>query len=101
MSDCPDLEETLERLRNPKADLMRRYGVESLGVFGSVLHGSASSGSDVDVLVTFQGSPPGLLRLVELQLHLSDLLCVRVDLVMRDALKPGIRERVLVDAVAA
>ena len=101
MSDRPDLQETLDRLRSVKPDLMKRYGVESLAVFGSVLYGSASPGSDLDVLVTFRDSPPGLLRFVELQHDLSDLLGVRVDLVMRDALKPGIRERVLADAVAA
>ncbi len=101
MSDRPDLQEALDQLRSAKPDVTERYGVESLAVFGSVLHGSASPSSDLDVLVTFRGSPPGLLRFVELQHHLSDLLGVRVDLVTRDALKPGIRERVLAEAVAA
>ena len=40
---------------------------------------------------------PGLFRFVELENHLTDLLGVKVDLVMRDALKPAIGQRVLAE----
>ena len=38
---------------------------------------------------------PGLLKFIQLEQHLSDLLDVKVDLVMRRALKPAIGRRVL------
>jgi predicted nucleotidyltransferase len=54
--------------------------------------------SDVDILVAFH-RVPGLLRFIELENHLSDLLGMLVDLVMEDALKPQIKERVLQEAL--
>jgi hypothetical protein len=49
--------------------------------------------SDLDVLVTFRETP-GLLQFVDLEDTLSDLLGVPVDLVVKDALKPRIGDRV-------
>lgn len=85
-------------LRDQLPALAARYRVESLGLFGSRLYGTERPDSDLDVLVTFS-EPPSLFRLVELEDHLSDLLGVRVDLVLRDALKPYIGERVLREVV--
>ncbi|MFO7966786.1 MAG: nucleotidyltransferase domain-containing protein [Archaeoglobaceae archaeon] len=45
--------------------------------------------SDLDVLVDFE-EPVSLLEFVELERYLSELLGVKVDLVMRNALKPRI-----------
>ncbi|WP_457574960.1 nucleotidyltransferase family protein [Desulfolithobacter sp.] len=77
-----------------RSELARKYHVSSLGLFGSRLRGEQREDSDLDVLVSFS-TTPGLLQFSGLRDHLSDLLGVKVDLVMRDALKPGIRERIL------
>lgn len=76
--------------------LKERYGVASLGLFGSYVRREASPESDLDVLVRFRRTP-GLIRFIELENYLSDLLGVRVDLVMAEALKPGISGRVLAE----
>ncbi|MBJ02264.1 MAG: hypothetical protein CMK00_05275 [Planctomycetes bacterium] len=53
-----------------------------------------SPASDVDLLVLFEaGAPVGLFHLIRLQHRLENLLGRPVDLVRRDGLKPGIRER--------
>jgi predicted nucleotidyltransferase len=54
--------------------------------------------SDLDILVTFS-EPPGLIQFVALENHLSDLLGVDVDLVMKTALKPHLGERILHEVV--
>jgi hypothetical protein len=54
--------------------------------------------SDLDVLVTFT-STPSLIGLLELENELSDLLGIKVDLVMRDALKPRIGQRILAEVI--
>jgi len=77
-----------------RPELVQKYHVRSLELFGSRLRGEHGADSDLDVLVTFSDTP-GLLQFSSLRYHLSDLLGVKVDLVMRDALKPGIRERIL------
>lgn len=78
--------------------LAERYGVQSLWVFGSYVRQDQRSVSDLDVLVAFR-EPPDLLQFVELENYLTEALGVRVDLVMRDALKPGIGERILREMV--
>src|ERR1700719_4378790 len=86
------------RLREELPFLAARYHVTSLGLFGSYLRGTQRPDSDLDVLVSFS-KVPSLLRLIELENYLSDLLGVKVDLVLRDALKPRIGERVLQEVV--
>lgn len=53
--------------------------------------------SDLDMLVTFN-QVPTLFQFVGLENALSDALGIKVDLVMKDSLKPGIGERILVEA---
>jgi len=86
------------KLKALKPALAKEYEVDSLAVFGSYLRGEETNSSDLDILVSFEENP-GLLRYIELELLLSDELGVKVDLVMRDALKPTIGERILRDAV--
>ncbi|WP_456386504.1 nucleotidyltransferase family protein [Desulfolithobacter sp.] len=85
-------------LAGHRRELEQKYHVSSLGLFGSRLRGEEREDSDLDVLVTFSATP-GLLQFSGLKYHLSDLLGVKVDLVMRDALKPGIAERILKEVV--
>ena len=92
------LEEIRAVLRDALPTLRTKYHVISLAVFGSYVHQTARAASDVDLLVSFS-DPPGLLRFVELENLLSARLGVKVDLVMRDALKPRIARRVLAEAV--
>ena len=93
---------TLDDIRAVLRDLLpllrTEYHVSSLAVFGSYVHHAAGASSDVDLLVTFS-DPPGLLRFVELESFLSARLGLKVDLVMREALKPRIGRRVLAEAV--
>jgi predicted nucleotidyltransferase len=80
-------------LRRQLPTLNERFHVASLGLFGSYVHGSQRQNSDLDVLVSFS-EMPSLFRLIELENYLSDLLGIKVDLVLKDSLKPRIEERV-------
>ncbi len=77
--------------------LKQKYGIKSLELFGSYLHDEYTSDSDLDLLVTFY-EPPGLLSFLEVENYLSDKLGIKVDLVMKDSLKPGIAKQVLEEA---
>lgn len=92
------LEEYLSKLRQQLPDLETRFGVRSLGVFGSHVRNEDRQGSDLDLLVSFERTP-GLFSFLALENHLTDLLGVQVDLVMEDSLKPGIGERILKERV--
>ena len=85
-------------IRPYKPALRRKYGVRSLGAFGSYIRGEQRPGSDLDILVEFD-APIGLLGFNELERRLSAILGVKVDLVMRAALKQHIGRRVLQEVV--
>jgi hypothetical protein len=76
--------------------LQQKYGVASLGIFGSYIRGTQRPESDLDLLVSFRETP-SLFRVVETENFLSDTLVVQVDLVVREALKPIIGARILAE----
>ncbi len=55
--------------------------------------------SDLDVLVEFT-EPPSLFEFARLEYDLSEQLGIKVDLVMKDALKPALGQRILKEVVA-
>ncbi len=93
------LADLIEILRQELPELKRKYRVENLEVFGSYVRGEEREGSDLDLLVEFS-EIPGLFKFIELENYLSDKLGVKVDLVMKDSLRPAIGERILSEARA-
>jgi uncharacterized protein len=92
------LEKILEVLRQQIPMLAERYSVETLEVFGSYVRSEQKKDSDLDVLVTFK-EDPSLLTYIAIENYLSDLLGIKVDLVMKDSLKPKIGQRILREAI--
>jgi predicted nucleotidyltransferase len=93
-----DLNKLRQTLREQLPALRGNYHVASLGLFGSYVRRENRPDSDLDILVTFDETP-GLFQFIELENHLGDLLGVKVDLVMREALKPQIGSRILAEVV--
>lgn len=88
----------MEILRQQRPMLVEQYNVASLELFGSYVRHEQQKDSDLDILVTFS-KPPSLFKFVRLENHLSDTLGVKVDLVMKDSLKPAIGKNILREAV--
>jgi uncharacterized protein len=92
------LETLLKALRRELPLLTERYGVETLEVFGSYVRAEQEADSDLDLLVTFR-EEPSLLTFLAIENYLSDTLGVKVDLVMKDSLKPAIGKIILNEAM--
>lgn len=93
-------QKALELLSSSKAELQSRFGVTRLALFGSTSRDTATSVSDIDVLVDFDG-PATSKRYFGVQFYLEDLLGCPVDLVTEKALRAELRpyierERVIV-----
>ena len=86
------------RLNDASPALKRKYGVKSLAVFGSMARGDDHEGSDVDVLVTFEGRA-NFDDVMGLKLDLEDLFGRRVDLGTPDTLRPEMRSAVERDLI--
>jgi len=89
---------TLQLLTEHKKELTQRFGVVRLALFGSVIRDAASTSSDVDVLVAFDG-PSTSERYFGVQFYLEDLLGCPVDLVTEKALRPELRPFIEKEAV--
>jgi predicted nucleotidyltransferase len=98
MAGSRSLEKMLETLRQQAPMLAERYSIEKLEVFGSYVRDEQNKDSDLDILVSFREAP-SLLTYISIENHLSDLLGVKVDLVMKDALKPKIGRHILREAI--
>jgi uncharacterized protein len=93
------LKEIRTRLRKNLPDLQQRYGVSDLWLFGSYVRHEQSQDSDLDVLVTFDNPHLSLIQFIQLEMELSELLGVKVDLVERDSLKPAISQHILHEVI--
>ena len=85
--------------RDAVSAFCRRYHIQRLALFGSVLRDDFTPDSDVDVLVEFQaGHVPGL-DFVSIEREFSSLVQGRrVDMVTPKFLNPRIRDQVLTSA---
>ena len=78
--------EILRILQKEKPELMRRYGLKRLALFGSYAREDQREDSDVDILVEIE--PSIGLGFVELADRIEDVLGVSTDVVSRRAIKP-------------
>jgi len=86
-------------LRQHLPEISRKYKVSYLGIFGSYVRGEQEPESDLDILVEFEETP-SFFEYIRLEDYLSEILGVKVDLVMKSALKPAIGKRILEEVVA-
>jgi predicted nucleotidyltransferase len=93
---------TFEKLKDilaeHKQEIRTRFKVKEIGIFGSYVHKEQKKKSDLDVLVSFSETID-LFTFGQLENYLSDILEVKVDLVMKDSLKPRLKDRILNEAV--
>ena len=87
--------EIREVLRKCLPEIRDKYGVTSIGIFGSYARGEAVPSSDIDIIVEFD-RPIGW-ELVDLADLLEFRLHHRVDLVIRRSLHPLIRDTILAE----
>lgn len=85
-------------LKQHKSELRERFKVKEIGVFGSYVKNGQRKKSDLDILVEFTDEP-GFFQFIDLEDYLSKLLGLKVDLVMKSALKPMIGRRILNEVV--
>jgi uncharacterized protein len=91
-------EQVLARLGENR-EAVKRFGVKSLGLFGSVARGEGTASSDLDFVVEFERNTFD--AYMGLKEFLEDLFDCPVDLVLAHTLKPRLREPVLRETIHA
>jgi predicted nucleotidyltransferase len=86
--------EDIKRLLLENTDVLRKYKVNKIGIFGSYAKGKPRKRSDVDLLVDFEETID-LFDYVHLVDEIQTILKAKVDLATPDAIKPYIRSKVM------
>jgi hypothetical protein len=93
------LEEVKKIIEEQKPFLRERYFVKEIGIFGSFVRGEYGGKSDIDILIDFE-KPIGW-EVVDLHEYLEEILKMKVDLVLKDAVlrKPLLWESIEEDLI--
>ncbi|RYY42938.1 MAG: DNA polymerase subunit beta [Chitinophagaceae bacterium] len=82
MEQLSEIKQVLQQL---KPELSKRFHVQSLGLFGSVVRDDFSPTSDIDIIVDFN-QPVGI-EFIDLADYIEQRLQKKVDLVSRRGIK--------------
>lgn len=95
-----DIEEATEILREHKAEVVQKYRVRKIGIFGSFARGEQKRQSDIDILVEFKEEDiPGLIKLSEMERYLQRILKKKVDVVIKSGIRPELKKGILKEVV--
>lgn len=95
-----NIDEAKAILKEHKAEVIRKYQITEIGIFGSFVRGEQKKRSDIDILVEF--SPrniPGLIGLCEMERYLQRLLKKKVDVVIKSGIRRELRSGILKEVV--
>jgi predicted nucleotidyltransferase len=94
------IEQIRKQLEDLKPTLAEKFQVQTIGVFGSYVHGEQTKKSDVDILVEFtKDAHIGLFKYIDLEMFLSKQIGIKVDLVAKGGLKPSLKKHILNEVV--
>ncbi len=77
----------LEFLRSHKDEMRQRFGLVTVGLFGSYVRGEATEKSDIDLMVELR-SENTFRSFFGLKAYLEDALQKKVDMGTRNSIKP-------------
>ncbi len=93
-------DEIIEELKKIKSELKSKFDVEQIGIFGSYVRGEENEDSDLDILISLNANHHvGLIKFNSLKEILSNLLNIKVDLVVKDGIKPALKKYILNEVV--
>lgn len=91
-------EEIIKILSSYKNENAEKYGIEGIGVFGSVVRDEVREDSDVDVVIRI--SEPDLFKLVGIKNELEERFNQSVDIITyRENMNPFLKKRIDGEAV--
>lgn len=89
------IQEIKKFLEEKKEYLKNNFHIIEIGLFGSYVRNEQKSTSDIDIIVTFEKGHKNFFNYMRLKYFLEDLLGLEVDLVIKEAIKPRLREKIL------
>ena len=87
----------IKKILEKNNDFLRQtFHIREIGIFGSFVKGEekTDNDSDVDILITFNKGHKDFFNYMRLKYYLEDILGREVDLVIKEAVKPRLKERI-------
>jgi uncharacterized protein len=91
--------EQIIKIIEANREKIKGFGVRRLGLFGSAARGEATASSDLDFVVDLEKHTFD--AYMDLKEFLEELFGCKVDLVMKEAIKPRLREPILKETIYA
>ena len=86
--------ENIKKVLLKNKRILKKYKVNKIGIFGSLVTGKMKRKSDVDLLIEFDDMID-LFDFIHLNDEIQQILKNRVDLVTQDTIKPYIKSKIL------
>jgi len=92
--DMLRFEEIKKVLGKYKGELKEKFHIKEIGIFGSYVRGEGAEKSDIDILVEFEKGNKDFFNYIKLKYYLKELLGKEVDIVIKEAVKPRLKEKI-------
>ena len=83
------------KIINENQRYIKKFGVKSIGLFGSYATNNQKSESDIDLLVEFKKGKKTFDNYMDLKFYLENLFECNIDLVVKEALKVDLKSNIL------
>ncbi len=94
-----NLQEIKQTLKEKLPEIRKRYGVKNLYIFGSYVRGEQTPESDIDILVEFEKGKKTFKNYIGLKFYLEELFGLKVDLVIKEAVRDELKKYIYSEAV--
>ena len=90
--------EVLKILKKYKIENTEKYGINNLGLFGSLSRDEGEVGSDIDIVI--ETLEPDLFKIIHIKEELEEIFHRSVDIVRkREKMNPYLKKRIEKDAI--
>ena len=93
------IESVKNELGKHSIDIQKTFYVKKIGVFGSCVQNKQTKKSDIDILVEFKKGHKDFFNYMRLKYHLEAVLGRKVDLVIKEAVKPRLQEKIFNEVI--
>ncbi len=95
-----NLQEIKQTLKEKMPEIKEKYGVKNLYIFGSYVRGEQTPESDIDILVEFEKGKKTFKNYMGLKFYLEELFRRKVDLIIKEAVKPRLKKYIYEEAIS-
>jgi len=93
------IDDIKNKLAEHSSDMQKTFYVKKIGVFGSCVQNKQTKKSDIDILVEFDKGHKDFFNYMRLKYHLEAVLGRKVDLVIKEAVKPRLKEKIFNEVI--